>query len=112
MFILCHFEILLRSEEHHPGLIVHLHFVQQMNIHQRLALWRIGHVFVSTCIRDGLNLMPIEYILAHQYSDPGVLILSEFAGSSRVINGALRINPLNPDEVRKEMKRNVSPFLF
>lgn len=61
---------------------------------QRMALWRASDILMSTAIREGLNLWPMEYIFAHKEPEvPGVVITSEFSAVSSILNGALRVNP-------------------
>ena len=38
---------------------------------------------VVTPLRDGMNLVAKEYVAAQDPADPGVLILSRFAGAAR-----------------------------
>lgn len=45
-----------------------------------------------------MNLVSLEYV-ACQRERHGVLILSEFAGSAGVLNGALRVNPWSSEDV-------------
>jgi len=62
----------------------------------RLALWSLGDIFVTSAIRDGLNLWPLEYLYVHRSpSRPGLVLASEFAACASMLNGALRINPFN-----------------
>ncbi|KAJ0402921.1 hypothetical protein P43SY_005906 [Pythium insidiosum] len=65
---------------------------------ERIALWRVGDVQLTTVLRDGLNTSPFEYIVTH-HASAGVLILSEFSGSSRLLSGALTVNPWELDQV-------------
>lgn len=51
---------------------------------------RVGLV---TPLRDGLNLVAEEYVAAQPGDDPGVLVLSRFAGSAALLEGALIVNP-------------------
>lgn len=61
---------------------------------QRLSLWASSDVFMSTCIREGLNLLPLEYVYVNRDpATPGVTLISEFSAMSHILNGALRINP-------------------
>jgi trehalose 6-phosphate synthase len=53
----------------------------------------------STPLRDGMNLVAKEYIAAQDPEDPGVLILSMFAGAARQMGQALIVNPFSADEV-------------
>ena len=63
-------------------------------IDQRLAIWTSSHVMMHTPVREGLNLLPLEYVFTHKEpADPGVVIASEFSAVSSVLNGALRVNP-------------------
>ena len=52
-----------------------------------------------TPLRDGMNLVAKEYIAAQDPEDPGALVLSRFAGASRELDGAIMVNPLDPDEI-------------
>ena len=61
---------------------------------RRLAIWLASDVFMSTPIREGLTLLPLEYVFAHKSPmAPGVTITSEFAAVCSILNGALRVNP-------------------
>ncbi len=57
---------------------------------------RIGLV---TPLRDGMNLVAKEFVAAQDPQDPGVLILSRFAGAARQLESALLVNPYDTDEV-------------
>ncbi|RHY96396.1 hypothetical protein DYB37_002478 [Aphanomyces astaci] len=71
-----------------------------MQAQERMALWHVGHVFLDTCVRGGLSMLPFEFLAAHHGGDrPGVLVASEFACYSRILNGALLVNPWKADDV-------------
>lgn len=57
------------------------------------GLFRIARVGLVTPLRDGMNLVCKEFIMAQDESDPGVLILSEFAGAAEQLKSALLVNP-------------------
>jgi trehalose 6-phosphate synthase len=60
----------------------------------RLAgFYRMAHVGLVTSLRDGMNLVAKEYVAAQDPSDPGVLVLSKFAGAARQLDAALLVNP-------------------
>lgn len=68
----------------------------QLPMAKRLALWRASDVFVSTPVREGLNLLPLEFIYSHNKpASAGVAVVSEFSACSSVLNGALRVNPFD-----------------
>jgi trehalose 6-phosphate synthase len=55
---------------------------------------RIGYV---TPMRDGMNLVAKEYVAAQDGADPGVLVLSCFAGAARELTDAVIVNPFDVD---------------
>lgn len=57
------------------------------------GLFRIARVGLVTPLRDGMNLVCKEFIMAQTEEDPGVLILSEFAGAAEQLKAALLVNP-------------------
>ena len=62
-------------------------------VEEQVAWYRASHVAVVSTFWDGLNLMPYEYTACQDVADPGALIISEFMGCSRSLNGVLRVNP-------------------
>lgn len=57
------------------------------------GLYRIARVGLVTPLRDGMNLVAKEFVMAQPEDDPGVLILSEFAGAAEQLKAALIVNP-------------------
>jgi trehalose 6-phosphate synthase len=60
---------------------------------------------VVTPLRDGMNLVAKELVAAQDSDDPGVLVLSQFAGAANELDGALIVNPHETDEVAAALKR-------
>ena len=60
---------------------------------------REARVGLVTPLRDGMNLVAKEYVAAQDPQDPGVLILSRFAGAARQLGAALIVNPHDADEL-------------
>ncbi|NBD95504.1 MAG: trehalose-6-phosphate synthase, partial [Gammaproteobacteria bacterium] len=60
---------------------------------QLAGLFRIASVGLVTPLRDGMNLVAKEFVMAQEEDDPGVLILSEFAGAAEQLTGAMIVNP-------------------
>ncbi len=54
---------------------------------------RLARVGLVTPLRDGMNLVAKEYIAAQDPADPGVLVLSRFAGAAAQLQDALLVNP-------------------
>jgi trehalose 6-phosphate synthase len=61
-----------------------------------------------TPLRDGMNLVAKEYVASQNPDDPGVLILSRFAGAARECQAALLVNPYDPDSVAVAIERALS----
>ncbi|MFT5207538.1 MAG: trehalose 6-phosphate synthase/phosphatase [Candidatus Omnitrophota bacterium] len=74
-------------------------FYRQLAIEDLVNYYAISDVAVVTPIRDGMNLVAKEYVLAQRPDSPGVLILSEFCGAVSELSDALIVNPLNKSEV-------------
>lgn len=68
------------------------------------ALFRGSIVGLVTPLRDGMNLVAKEYIAAQDEDDPGVLILSKFAGAAEELEEALIINPYDIDDMANAMQ--------
>jgi trehalose 6-phosphate synthase len=68
------------------------------------ALFRGSHVGLVTPLRDGMNLVAKEYVAAQEERDPGVLILSRFAGAAEDLEEALIVNPYDADEVAQALQ--------
>jgi trehalose 6-phosphate synthase len=58
---------------------------------------RAARVGMVTPLRDGMNLVAKEYVAAQDPDDPGVLVLSRFAGAAQQLKTALLVNPHDPD---------------
>jgi trehalose 6-phosphate synthase len=63
------------------------------------GLYRTARVGLVTPLRDGMNLVAKEYVAAQNPEDPGVLILSRFAGAAIELHRALLVNPYDPESV-------------
>ena len=60
---------------------------------------REARVGLVTPLRDGMNLVAKEFIAAQDPQDPGVLVLSSFAGAARQLDSAVLVNPYDVDAV-------------
>ena len=67
------------------------------------GLYRIGRIGVVTPLRDGMNLVAKEFVAAQSDDDPGVLVLSKFAGAAHELTEALIVNPFDPDDIAEAM---------
>lgn len=69
------------------------------------CFYRAAKVGLVTPLRDGMNLVAKEYVAAQAPDNPGVLVLSRFAGAAHEMDGALRVNPYDTDEVANAMNQ-------
>ncbi len=63
------------------------------------GLYRASAVGLVSPLRDGMNLVAKEYVAAQDPEDPGVLVLSRFAGAAEQMKEALIVNPYNIDSM-------------
>jgi trehalose 6-phosphate synthase len=80
--------------------------VHRLHTREELAgIYRAAEVGLVTPLRDGMNLVAKEYVAAQLEEDPGVLILSRFAGAAMQMREALIVNPFSQEDVADAIKR-------
>lgn len=67
------------------------------------GFFRVSRVGLVTPLRDGMNLVAKEYVAAQPAHDPGVLILSRFAGAAEALTAALLVNPFDIEAVAEAL---------
>jgi trehalose 6-phosphate synthase len=72
------------------------------------GLYRTAQVGVVTPLHDGMNLVAKEYIAAQNPADPGVLVLSKFAGAANELDTALLVNPHDIDGMARTIATALS----
>jgi len=72
------------------------------------GIYRAARVGLVTPLRDGMNLVAKEFVAAQDPQDPGVLVLSRFAGAALQMKDALIVNPFSPEEVSEALKQALS----
>ncbi len=87
---------------------VPINYINKSYGRDKLTLFfRASRVGLVTPLRDGMNLVAKEFVAAQNPSDPGVLVLSRFAGAARELKSALIVNPYDIDEVAEAMARGL-----
>jgi trehalose 6-phosphate synthase len=76
-----------------------------------MGLYRAARAALVTPLRDGMNLVAKEFVAAQDPDDPGVLILSRFAGAARECKAALLVNPHDPEGVGNAINRALAMSL-
>lgn len=69
------------------------------------ALYRHSRVALVTPLRDGMNLVAKEYVAMQDEADPGVLVLSRFAGAAEQMREALLVNPYDIPATAQAIQR-------
>jgi trehalose 6-phosphate synthase len=69
------------------------------------GFFRLSRVALVTPLRDGMNLVAKEYVAAQDPEDPGVLVLSPFAGAAHELDAAVIANPYDPDAVAEGLQK-------
>jgi len=67
------------------------------------GFYRHAAVGLVTPFHDGMNLVAKEYVAAQDPADPGVLVLSEFAGAARELDAAVLVNPHDVDGMAQKL---------
>jgi trehalose 6-phosphate synthase len=71
------------------------------------GFFRLSRIGLVTPLRDGMNLVAKEYVAAQSDEDPGVLVLSRFAGAADDMEGALIVNPYDVEAVAETMHQGL-----
>lgn len=89
-----------------------------LQFYERIAYYVTAECCLVTAVRDGMNLIPYEYIICRQGNEKldetlglnpstpkkSMLVVSEFIGCSPSLSGAIRVNPWNIDAVAEAME--------
>jgi len=85
--------------------LVPIRYVNRGYTHAELyGFFRASKIGLVTPLRDGMNLVAKEYLAAQDPDDPGVLILSRFAGAAQQLDEAVLVNPHSPDDLEHTIK--------
>lgn len=83
-----------------------LRYINKSFPHRLLAgYYRSARVGLVTPLRDGMNLVAKEYVACQDPADPGVLVLSRFAGAAFELGDALLVNPADTEEVADALEK-------
>ncbi|MGF7160208.1 trehalose 6-phosphate synthase [Rhodoligotrophos appendicifer] len=69
------------------------------------GFYRAASVGLVTPLRDGMNLVAKEYVACQNSQDPGVLVLSSFAGAAKELDAALIVNPHDAEGVAHAIRK-------
>ncbi len=83
------------------------YLVRSLPPEELIPLYRSADVALVTPVRDGMNLVAKEYVMA-QPTLNGVLVLSELAGAAEELQEALVVNPFDIEAVASALHRALS----
>ncbi|WP_051440968.1 trehalose 6-phosphate synthase (plasmid) [Ensifer sp. WSM1721] len=87
---------------------VPVHYINQSLGQTELArLYRRARVGLVTPFRDGMNLVAKEYVAAQDPRDPGVLVLSRFAGAASELGEAILVNPYDGEDMASAIEMSL-----
>lgn len=75
-----------------------------VSVYELMALYKSADVLFVTSKRDGMNLVCLEYIVTQDEKDPGVVVLSEYAGAAQTLSHAVLVNPMDIDETAQKLQ--------
>ena len=88
-----------------PAWVPVRYLYRQFTQAQLTALYRAAAIGYVTPLRDGMNLVAKEYVAAQDPADPGVLLLSRFAGAADELKDAVLTNPWHADGMALDLDR-------
>jgi trehalose 6-phosphate synthase len=71
------------------------------------GFYRAARMAIVTPFRDGMNLVAKEYVAAQMPEDPGVLVLSCFAGAVNELAEAIVVNPYDIEEMTEAIAQGL-----
>jgi trehalose 6-phosphate synthase len=90
-----------------------IRYIHRMIPREQLAgIFRRANAALVTPLADGMNLVAKEYIACQGPEDPGVLILSRFAGAAEQLDAALMVNPYDNDEMARAIDQALEMELW
>ena len=93
------------------GAYAEMDWVPVRNVHrvhtraELAGVYRAADVALVTPLRDGMNLVAKEFVAVQDEADPGVLVLSRFAGAAAQMSEAIIVNPFSQEDVADAIRR-------
>ena len=89
-----------------------LRYINKSFSHQILTgFFRASRMALVTPLRDGMNLVAKEYVASQPADDPGVLVLSCFAGAARELGEAVIVNPFDIEGMAEAILQGLNMLL-
>ncbi|HEY3911925.1 MAG TPA: alpha,alpha-trehalose-phosphate synthase (UDP-forming) [Stellaceae bacterium] len=89
-----------------------LRYINKSFNHRVLTgFFRASRIGLVTPLRDGMNLVAKEYVASQPATDPGVLVLSCFAGAAQELGEAVLVNPHDVEGMVEAMRQGLTMSL-
>lgn len=85
---------------------------QNISRQELTGFMRASSIGFITPLRDGMNLVAKEYVASQNPENPGVLVLSKFAGAAQELKEALIVNPYDIHEMAEALSQALSMPLW
>ena len=86
-----------------------IHFMHgSVSFTELCALYAAAEVGLVTPLIDGMNLVAKEYVICQTDERPGALVISEFAGASQEMFGALIVNPYDAQQQADAIRQGLA----
>lgn len=98
----------INGEFAQPGYVPVQYMFQSVQFEELLALYRLSDVLLVSSKRDGMNLVALEHIVSQRAADPGVVVLSEFAGAISTLSHVIPTNPWDERETAEAVYQGLT----
>jgi trehalose 6-phosphate synthase len=89
-----------------------LRYINKSFNHRILTgFFRASRIGLVTPLRDGMNLVAKEYVASQPANDPGVLVLSCFAGAAQELGEAVLVNPHDVEGMAEAIRQGLTMTL-
>jgi trehalose 6-phosphate synthase len=89
-----------------------LRYINKSFNHKVLTgFFRASRIGLVTPLRDGMNLVAKEYVASQPAADPGVLVLSCFAGAAQELGEAVVVNPHDIEGMAEAIRQGLTMSL-
>jgi len=86
-----------------------LRYINKRLNHKVLTgFFRASRIGLVTPLRDGMNLVAKEYVASQPATDPGVLVLSCFAGAAQGLGEAVLVNPHDIEGMAEAIRQGLT----
>ncbi|GJS42726.1 probable alpha,alpha-trehalose-phosphate synthase [UDP-forming] 7 [Tanacetum coccineum] len=79
-----------------------------ISLTEKAAYYAVSEAVVVTPVRDGMNLIPYEYVVCRNRTEKSMIVVSECVGCSRSLSKAIQVNPWDVSAIAEGMNAAIS----